>query len=100
MAADPKRVKEIFMAASEAAAEGRAALLDRECAGDAELRQRVEALLRAQEEPASFLRQPVPGGPEKTGTYLPNEQPGAIIAGRYKLLECIGEGGMGTVWVA
>ena len=62
MVADPKRVKEIFMAVSEAAADRRAALLDRECAGDAQLRKRVEALLQAHEEPASFLRQPVPDG--------------------------------------
>src|SRR4051812_1506053 len=44
MAVDAKRVEEIFMAASEASVDGRAALLDRECAGDAELRQRVTAL--------------------------------------------------------
>jgi WD40 repeat protein/serine/threonine protein kinase len=75
----------------------RASLLDRECAGRPEARQRIDQLLDAHFRSHPLLDQPVT---EVTGVYAPNEQPGAVIACRYKLLEEIGEGGMGTVWVA
>src|SRR5262245_3190797 len=99
MAVDPKRVKEIFMAVSEAAPGERAALLDRECGGDAELRQRVEALLQVHEEPDSFLRKP---RAESTAAYQPalGLQVGQTFAGRFKLREELGHGGMGVVFVA
>src|SRR5262245_1601167 len=61
MAVDAKRVQAVFLAAVEAANRAeQAAILDRECASDAELRQRVEAMLGAhQEQPTIINRAPV-----------------------------------------
>jgi len=77
----------------------RAAYLDEACGGDAVLRERVEALLRAHDESQSPLEKP-PAGWSPTELHLPKlEQPGMLI-GPYKLMEKIGEGGFGLVFVA
>ena len=85
----------------------RAAYLDKACGGDAELRQRVEALLAAFGQAGSFLQQPAaapaataegtPVGPSQQNA--PAEELGRVI-GPYKLLQQLGEGGMGTVFMA
>ncbi|HEX5272450.1 MAG TPA: serine/threonine-protein kinase, partial [Gemmataceae bacterium] len=89
---------EIFCDALElASAAERAAFLDRACGGDAGLRRRVERLLEAHAEADSFLAEGPPVAAASTD--LAAEAGGTAI-GLYKLLEQIGEGGMGTVWMA
>ena len=76
MSVDVKRVQSIFLAALEAPASAeRAALLDRECAGDDELRRRVEILLRAHDQPDSFLAQPAVAHAADLAPTLPPENP-------------------------
>lgn len=107
---EPASPKEIFNDAVALPPAERAAFLDRACAGDAALRARVEELLAVHDSAGRFLSSPTapqadasaatiavkPPAPAESGAA---EAPGTRI-GPYKLLQRIGEGGFGSVFMA
>jgi serine/threonine protein kinase/tetratricopeptide (TPR) repeat protein len=93
-------MQEIFLAAAECRGpDDQQAYLDQACAGDDEMRRQVDLLLKAHHEAGS-----VPGSAagecNQTGAYSTAAEAAGTLIGPYKLLEPIGEGGMGTVWMA
>jgi eukaryotic-like serine/threonine-protein kinase len=143
MPADPKRVRSVFLMAIEHEDPvHRATVLDRECSTDPELRQMVEALLRAHDRPDTVLDRPFARPANLAGVTLASRDDGDAAAessvdftihhhftarvepaanggaafdrlsprpitegpgtriGPYKLLQQIGEGGMGAVYMA
>jgi serine/threonine protein kinase/Flp pilus assembly protein TadD len=96
---NPSPLEAIFFAALEKGSrQERAAYLDEACAGAPDLRARIEKMLAAQAQAASFLEQPARPPPATIDAPI-TERPGTVI-GPYKLMEQIGEGGMGLVFVA
>ena len=97
---EPNREKEIFDQALDIESpEERDAFIRNACGGDEALTQRIHALLKASETAPDFLPEgTIRIDPDQLDVNL-TEGPGSVI-GRYKLLEQIGEGGFGYVYMA
>ncbi len=98
MAGMPLDEEAVFKVAYQTASpQARAEYLAQVCGADRALFDRVDLLLRMHDQQASFLEPPSPALAATEA--LPTERPGTQI-GPYKLLEQIGEGGMGLVFIA
>lgn len=92
-------LKAIFGEALERCGAEREAYLDGACAGDAALRARVEALLAAAEKDDAFLSGATVGEPPGATDGFARDGAGRRI-GPYRVLQLIGEGGFGSVYMA
>jgi hypothetical protein len=97
MPVDVNVAKAIFMTALEKTEpEERSAYVLEACGSDDSLRRRVEILLKAHNDPGSFMNSPV----GVATLDQPITERASTVIGPYKLMEQIGEGGMGMVYVA
>jgi serine/threonine protein kinase/Tol biopolymer transport system component len=97
-----ERITELFEAALERPPEERAAFLDAECRGDSSLCDEVKRLLAEHERAGSFLKTPtgLRAALQDLAAAQQRFEPGVLVAGRFRIVEWLGQGGMGVVYKA
>jgi tetratricopeptide (TPR) repeat protein len=96
----PNSIDRIYWDAAHIASPAeRQAYLDQACGDEVRLRRKVEQLLEVRSQAEDFLESPALA-PVVTAAEQPTSEGSGTVIGPYKLVEPIGEGGMGTVWMA
>ena len=93
-----QQIREVFDAALKLSAEQRTAYLDQACGGDAEFRREVESLLDSYQEADEFLE--TPAYKSLSALFGPGRSWEGKVVGSYRVVEEIGQGGMGVIYRA